>query len=82
MSPEQVRAEVVRLDGHTDTWSLGIIRHKILTGRDPFSGTSNKELFDETEHLPAKPTGQNDNTIPQAIERVCVRALNKERSDR
>ena len=82
MSPEQVCGLVHRLDGRTDIWSLGVILYEVLTGRRPFNGKSKEEIFDEILNRDPKPPRQINDSIPEQLERVCLKALSKQQSDR
>ncbi len=82
MSPEQMRGETHRLDGRADIWSLGVILYEMLTGRVPFVGRSREELCDEILHRDPRPPRQLDARIARDQERVCLRCLAKQPSDR
>lgn len=82
MSPEQVRGETHRLDGRTDLWSLGVILYELLTGRRPFAGKDRKELFDEILRRDPKPPRMARAEIPRELERVCLRCLEKQPTQR
>ncbi len=45
MSPEQARGEVERLDERCDVFGLGAILCQILTGKPPYVGASNEEIY-------------------------------------
>jgi len=46
MAPEIVRKEQVKVGyKQADIWALGIVFFCLLTGRFPFKGTTNKEIF-------------------------------------
>lgn len=82
MAPEQVRRESHRLDGRTDLWALGVILFQALTNRQPFSGKSAEQFDDEIQHRDPKPLRQIDDTIPEDLERICLKCLSKKMTDR
>ncbi len=74
MSPEQVRREPHRLDGRSDTWSLGVIFYELLTGRRPFLGTD-EELFEQIKYHDPRPPRELKPDLPPELERICLRCL-------
>jgi len=82
MAPEQVRGEVHRLDGRTDIWGLGVILYRLLTGRTPFQGRAWQELFDEILSRHPKPLRQIDDAVPEQLERICLKCLAKDVTER
>jgi len=81
LSPEQLRGEVPHLDGRSDIWALGVILYELLTGRKPFGGTY-EELREEILEKPPRPLRQIDDTIPSELERICLKCLAKDQSER
>jgi serine/threonine protein kinase len=82
MSPEQVRREGHLIDGRTDVYSLGVVLYELLCGRRLFEVDSEDELEDLILHREAKPPRQINDSIPQELERVCLKALSKRVQDR
>jgi serine/threonine protein kinase/formylglycine-generating enzyme required for sulfatase activity len=81
MSPEQVLGETHRFDGRTDVWGLGVILYQILSKRRPFNGSCT-EIFDAVLHRDPKPPRQVNPTIPEELERVCLKCLMTRMTDR
>ena len=81
MSPEQVRRESHRLDGRSDTWSLGVIFYEMLTGRCPFLGKTD-EIRDQIKFRDPRPPRELKPELPAELERICLKCLEKTASQR
>jgi serine/threonine protein kinase len=82
MSPEQARGESARVDGRADIFGLGAVLYTLITGRRPFVGGTRKEVLEQVMHSEPPPPRALVPTIPESLERVCLRALAKRPADR
>jgi non-specific serine/threonine protein kinase len=80
MSPEQARAEPV--DARTDIWSLGVTMYEMLTGKRPFDNEYEAALVYSILNDEPKPLRELRAEIPEAIERICLRAIAKDLKSR
>jgi serine/threonine protein kinase len=78
MSPEQARGEP--LDARTDLFSFGAVLYEMATGKMAFRGKTSalvcKAILDETP----SPLSQANPELPQRLEEIVSKALEKDRS--
>lgn len=79
MSPEQVAG--VEATVASDQYSLGVILFELLTHELPFDGELD-ELIDRISHAPAPVPSQVQADVPEALDRICLRALHKDPEER
>jgi TolB-like protein/cytochrome c-type biogenesis protein CcmH/NrfG/alkylated DNA nucleotide flippase Atl1 len=76
MSPEQSRGE--RVDARSDLWSLGVVLYQMVTGRLPFEGKSNAELFAGILKSDPTPPCLRNPQLPVELDAIILRALEKD----
>lgn len=74
--PEQLQGYA--LVPATDVYALGIIMYEMLTGRTPFDGDTPVEIAMKHIHEIPVPPGQFNPNIPQALEEIIMRCLEKD----
>jgi serine/threonine protein kinase/formylglycine-generating enzyme required for sulfatase activity len=82
MSPEQAQGEFQRIDCRSDIFSLGIVLYELLTGTKPFRGLTWEDVLGEIRAVEVRPLRQRNPSIPPELERICLKALAKNLTDR
>jgi eukaryotic-like serine/threonine-protein kinase len=80
MSPEQARG--THVDARSDIFSLGILLYEMLTGRQPFVGTSASEVIISIIQRRPQPIARFSPDVPIEMERIVGKALSKNREER
>ncbi len=81
MSPEQAQG-VRDLDGRSDVASLGAVLYELLTGVQPYAGSTALDVALAVIHKDAVPLRRLAPTVPAELEAVCMKALDKNRDHR
>ena len=80
MSPEQARDEEV--NHQSDLFSLGVVLYELLSGRAPFAAKGISQLIHKILNEDPKPLSEHRGDLPEGLERIVRRALQKERPPR
>ncbi|XYI02566.1 protein kinase domain-containing protein [Sorangium sp. So ce1128] len=78
MAPEQAAGRVRSLDRRTDVYGLGATLHALLAGRPPFVGGAVMDVLRQVLEADPPPLRTLDRDIPQDLEAVVLRCLEKE----
>ncbi len=81
MSPEQMNS-AKNVDGLTDIWALGVTLYEFLTGEPPFQAESLPFLCMAILQQQPAPLRTRVPTVPEALERVVLRCLEKDKTRR
>ena len=79
MAPEQARGHAV--DGRADQYALGIVGHRILTGKLPFDGEAHSILYQQVFEAPPPVVATRPDT-PTDLRVALDRALSKDPNER
>jgi tRNA A-37 threonylcarbamoyl transferase component Bud32 len=75
VAPEQIRGEEV--DRRTDLYALGVVLYQMLTGRVPFEGPTDFAILKAQIEDPPAPPRSLVPAIPEELERIVLKALEK-----
>jgi tRNA A-37 threonylcarbamoyl transferase component Bud32 len=82
MAPEQAGGPSSEISFQSDIYSLGAILFELLTGRPPFRNPNPLDtLMQVIQGEPPRPRQLNP-TVPPALERICLKCLEKEPHNR
>jgi serine/threonine protein kinase/tetratricopeptide (TPR) repeat protein len=79
MSPEQIRGEFV--DARSDLYSIGCLLYELLVGVPPFIGAP-RAVRSQHLAIPPVPPSELVKDVPEALERVVLKLLEKDLADR
>ncbi|MGH7436281.1 MAG: serine/threonine protein kinase, partial [Polyangiaceae bacterium] len=77
MSPEQMQSSK-QVDTRSDIWALGVILYELVAGKTPFDADVVTELVIKIATQPPAPLRMIKTDIPQGVEEIIMRCLEKE----
>jgi len=80
MSPEQING--LPTDARSDIYSLGILLYEMLSGRVPFTGSSEYQVMRAHIEAPPLPLREVVPGLPTPVEQALMKALSKQQGDR
>jgi tetratricopeptide (TPR) repeat protein/tRNA A-37 threonylcarbamoyl transferase component Bud32 len=80
MSPEQAAGK--KADARSDIFSMGAVLYQMLTGEYPFAGEHPMAVMYSITNLPPAPLADHGMEIPERLQDVLGRAMEKDRENR
>ena len=80
MAPEQVTSKTV--DARADIYALGVVLYEMITGRKPFQADTPMAVLFKQASEPLPRPKQFVHDLPEAVEKVLIKALAKKPEDR
>jgi len=80
MAPEQIRGEPI--DARTDLFALGVVLYELASGQRPFAGETQMDIGHAILRETPKPLRALRPELPQDLERIVGRCLEKDPRDR
>lgn len=81
MAPEQVEAKHDEVGPATDVYAMGVVLYQMVTGRRPFHG-SMASILGQVVACDPEPPSNFCSGLPPMIDAICLKALEKQPSDR
>jgi hypothetical protein len=82
MNPEQASGLAHWASPQSDIYSLGVVLYELLCGKRPFTAGSSLDLIQQVEKRPPAPPRTIDDSIPKALEDICLKAMAKNPTER
>ena len=79
MPPEQALGKRREIDERSDVYSLGAVLYELLTGVPPFRGSNAQIILNQVLNQEPVPPSQVSAKIPRELEKICLKAMAKER---
>jgi serine/threonine protein kinase len=76
MSPEQALGR--KLDARSDLFSLGVVLYEMVTGEQPFKGSTLAGVFDQILNLEPMPIARFNHELPPALASIISQTLRKD----
>ena len=80
MSPEQIQGDTV--DQRSDLFSFGVVLYQLITGKRPFAGAYEASVMYAIVHETPRPVRSLRSDVPEELERVVTKLLEKDASTR
>jgi serine/threonine protein kinase len=77
MAPEQAEGRSEAIDGRADQFALGVLTYVLLTGADPFPGTTTGEVLTRIMYHDPEPLTDKVPWAPEQVEAVLRKAMAK-----
>jgi serine/threonine-protein kinase len=81
MAPEQAAADP-HIDHRADIYAVGAVAYELLTGRPPFTGTTQQEILAAHVTQVPEPVTKYRESVPPALAELVMKCLEKKAADR